>query len=662
MLKRIVVVVAALTVVVLTVAWRRAQPAEPFYFIQLTDPQLGMYRADSDFVQDAANFEFAIASVNRLHPVFVVVTGDLVNKPGDSAQVAEYHRIVAKLDPGIRLYNLPGNHDVGNIPTPATIARYRQQFGPDHYVFRSGSLAGVVLNSSLLQQPDSAPAENAAQEQWLRDTLAALSREPGTQIVVFQHHPWFLAQPSETGQYFNIPVDTRARYLALFKRYGVRYLFGGHYHQNASGHDGPIEMITSGPVGKPFGDTRSGLRIVMVTDAGLVHRYVEFGDLPNRLPDLPALQPDTSVSRLVVPGVTHRHLVFNQGPWSVNVLEIDLRHPELTVAAVRAEDRFYGREKVSSLAARHATDSTVVVAAINADFFNLATGESRNNQVIAGEVWKALRVREDPAASGRQVGSQFAITLSRQPAIDRFAVHAVALSARGGTLPLDGINVWPDSTALVLYTNRIGPMTPADSAGRHQTTVPLASSGRRGDTLLYRIVGRPRSYGASLGAGAAIAAADRNVARLAELGDSGATIRVVIRYNPDRGPLRELVGGWPQLVVHGRSVAESADAREGTTPSFSVTRHPRTGIGFSKDSTMLYLITVDGRQESSSGMSLVEFANQMVSLGVYEGLNLDGGGSTTMVIQDSIVNRPSDPEGERTVGNALLVIQRKPRP
>ena len=377
---------------------------------------------------------------------------------------------------------------------------------------------------------------------------------------------------------------------------------------------------------------------------------------------LPAQQPDTIVSRVVVPGVTHRHLVFNRGPWSVNVLEVSLKQPDLAIVAARADDRFTGREKVSSIVARSATDTTLVVGAVNADFFNLATGENENNQVLAGEVWKALRVTEAPADSHHTVHSQFAITMKQQPVIDRFAVHAVALLARGGAVPLDAINAWPDSNALVLYTSRIGLMSPADSAGRHQTVVPLASIGRHGDTLLYRIVGRPRTYGASLSAGGAIAAGGKALSRLAALGDSGATIRIVIGFTPDRGPLREAVGGWPQLVVHGRSVADGVDAREGTFPRFSVTRHPRTGVGFSKDSSALYLITVDGRQESSSGMSLVEFGDLMLSLGVYEGLNLDGGGSTTMVVEGAIVNRPSDPDGERPVGNALLVIQRKPRP
>ncbi len=377
---------------------------------------------------------------------------------------------------------------------------------------------------------------------------------------------------------------------------------------------------------------------------------------------LSSQQPDTVVSRVVAPGVTHRHLVFNRGPWSVNVLAIDLKQPDVRVVAARADDRFHGREKVSSIVARHTSDTMVVVGAVNADFFNLATGENENNQVLAGEVWKALRVTDAPADSHHTVHSQFALTALQQPVIDRFAIRAVVLPARGADLPLDAVNTWPDSNAFVLYTSRIGLMTPADSAGRHQTVVPLASIGRRGDTLLYRVIGRPRTYGASLSAGAAIAAGGLAVAKIAALGDSGATLRVVIGFSPDRGPIRDLLGGWPRLVVHGRSVADSADAWEGTFPRFSGVRHPRTGVGFSSDSTTLYLITVDGRQESSSGMSLVEFADLMLSLGVYEGLNLDGGGSTAMVVNGAVVNRPSDVEGERTVGNALLVVQRKPRP
>ena len=117
--------------------------------MQLSDPQFGMYTANADFAQETANFEFAIAAANRLHPAFVVVTGDLVNKEGDAAQIAEYQRIAAKLDRAIPLYNVTGNHDVGNNPTPATLAAYTKQFGPDHYTFRADEFVGIVLDSSI---------------------------------------------------------------------------------------------------------------------------------------------------------------------------------------------------------------------------------------------------------------------------------------------------------------------------------------------------------------------------------------------------------------------------------------------------------------------------------------------------------------------------------
>jgi serine/threonine-protein phosphatase CPPED1 len=89
---------------------------EPF-FIQMSDPQFGMYTNNVGFKQETANLEFAIATANRLHPAFIVITGDLTNKPGDAAQIAEYLRVTHEIDPQIPVYNVAGNHDVGNIPT-----------------------------------------------------------------------------------------------------------------------------------------------------------------------------------------------------------------------------------------------------------------------------------------------------------------------------------------------------------------------------------------------------------------------------------------------------------------------------------------------------------------------------------------------------------------
>jgi 3',5'-cyclic AMP phosphodiesterase CpdA len=239
-----------------------------------------MYTDNKSFEHETANFEFAIAAANRLHPKFVVVTGDLVNQPGDAAQAAEYRRIAAKLDAGIRLYHVAGNHDVGNQPTPASLAAYRERFGPDYYAFRDGDFAGFVLDSTLIAAPAQAPEEAAKQEAWLAAELEKAPREGARRLVVFQHHPWFLADAGEADQYFNIPRETRARYLALFRKYGVTHVFAGHYHRNAEARAGGLEMITTGPVGKPLGGARSGIRIAKVSDAGIEHKYYDFGELP----------------------------------------------------------------------------------------------------------------------------------------------------------------------------------------------------------------------------------------------------------------------------------------------------------------------------------------------------------------------------------------------
>jgi predicted phosphodiesterase len=255
---------------------------EPFFFIQMSDPQFGMYSGDQGFEQETANFEFVIATANRLRPAFVIICGDLVNKPGDAAQSAEYLRIAKKLHPSILLDNVAGNHDVGNTPTAETLAAYRIRFGRDYYSFRAGNMAGFVLNSSLISDPKQAPQEMAKQETWLKDELEKAKRDKIERLVVFQHHPYFLQNSDEQDQYFNVPKPTRRRYLDLFRTYGVTHIFAGHYHQNAFGKDGNLQMVTTGPVGKPLGKDPSGVRIVIVRPIGIEHQYYGLGSLPNK--------------------------------------------------------------------------------------------------------------------------------------------------------------------------------------------------------------------------------------------------------------------------------------------------------------------------------------------------------------------------------------------
>ncbi len=71
------------------------------------------------------------------------------------------------------------------------------------------------------------------------------------------------------------------------------------------------------------------------------------------------------------------------------------------------------------------------------------------------------------------------------------------------------------------------------------------------------------------------------------------------------------------------------------------------------------MITVDGRSEESGGIGLEDLAKILLELGATDAMNLDGGGSTTMFLDGKVVNKPSDKEGERKVGDAILVFPRK---
>ena len=252
-------------------------------FFQMADTQFGFFNENKEFSRETKNMEAAIVAANRLKPAFVVVCGDLVNKPGDPAQIAEYKRIAAQLDPSIKLYNVSGNHDVENAPTAESLAIYKQHFGDDRYTFHSGNILGIIINSSLIKDSSLSTSETAAQEIWLENTLKDAHLSGVKNIMVFMHHSFFLKSPNEPDEYFNINLDRRKIYLDLFKKYGVKQLFAGHYHRNAYGKDGDLEMITTGPVGRPLGADSSGFRIVNVKGQIVDHQYFALDSLPQQI-------------------------------------------------------------------------------------------------------------------------------------------------------------------------------------------------------------------------------------------------------------------------------------------------------------------------------------------------------------------------------------------
>ncbi len=254
-----------------------------FSFIQMSDPQFGMFRKDTSFEYETAHFEKAISEANRLKPAFVVVTGDLINRPFDAPQMAEYKRIIKQLDPSIPLYSVPGNHDVGNTPVPNDITKYRSSFGDEYYTFSYGSMLGIVLNSVYLHSPQNVPNEAKQQEDWLIKTLQTVNHKKYKNIFVFLHHPLFLKEENEADEYFNIPQARRKKYLDLFAANGVKYIFAGHYHRNAFGRNANLDMVTTGPVGLALGKDPSGFRIITVSGTSVSHRYYALDSMPGTI-------------------------------------------------------------------------------------------------------------------------------------------------------------------------------------------------------------------------------------------------------------------------------------------------------------------------------------------------------------------------------------------
>jgi 3',5'-cyclic AMP phosphodiesterase CpdA len=259
-----------------------ANSQQPWFFAVLSDPQFGMYAKDQNFTQETANFEFAIANLNRLHPRFVVICGDLVNRTGDAAEIAEYKLILRELDPSIQVYSVAGNHDVGNVPTPTTLSEFHTAIGEDHYTFSVSGILGVVLDSNLIRAPQEDPEAAKKQEDWLKETLTHAKENPKQQVVVFQHIPYFVHTPDEPDGYFNIPQPDRRTYLDLLEAAGVRYVFAGHTHKSAVGMDGPLTQIITGAVGMPLGGSFSGFRIVTVTGQTLDSTWFCFGGIANQ--------------------------------------------------------------------------------------------------------------------------------------------------------------------------------------------------------------------------------------------------------------------------------------------------------------------------------------------------------------------------------------------
>jgi hypothetical protein len=372
----------------------------------------------------------------------------------------------------------------------------------------------------------------------------------------------------------------------------------------------------------------------------------------------------------LAPGVTWWQLHDARGPWRLSVARVDLRRRTVALRALHAQDDLTGRESPSAMARRHAGDSLQVHVALNADFFDLRTGASENNQVTDGTWWRGQMVTASPFDTYDNVHAQLAVAHDGRVSIDRYVLDGRAWLP-GGTLPLLGVNTLPAPTptapieVAAWYTAPALRTPPADSAtAARRRDLVVRAAAMRGDTGVYvatAAAAAPAAQGTLIPAhGAVLLAAGDRMAALTAV-RAGDTVRVRLGTRPalrDGRPPRQLLGGWPQIVAGGVNVAGDAPQREGTISRNAEARHPRSAVGVSRDGRTLWLVAVDGRSTSSVGMTLVELGERLRALGAWDALNLDGGGSTAMVVNQRLVTVPSDGTGERPVANVLLVVGR----
>lgn len=275
--KKAIISLAIITIIAGTALAQKKIQDAPWFFIQLTDPQFGMFENNVGFEKETILYEKAAAKINTLHPDFVVITGDFVHDSNSASQMNEFKRITTKINPEIPVYYTPGNHDIGQTPDDKSIRRYKENYGSDKFSFHHKGSSFIGFNSSLIKARLAKPEQK--QFNWLTKKLK--KSQDAQHIILFCHYPFFNEKADEPTSYSNIDPDYREKYLKLFKDNKVNTLFSGHLHNNRELNVGRMELITTSALGKPLGKAPSGLRIVKIYGDRIEHAYFGLEELPD---------------------------------------------------------------------------------------------------------------------------------------------------------------------------------------------------------------------------------------------------------------------------------------------------------------------------------------------------------------------------------------------
>lgn len=398
------------------------------------------------------------------------------------------------------------------------------------------------------------------------------------------------------------------------------------------------EFLERAPLGQPLGRTDEAGRLsvsVLGIAPGMLSLSAMRGGEELARAEVVVKPFEYDRREVVAPGIAYRErrvVKGADGPFTFQILEVDPRHPAVNVLPVRARDQAIGRETVSGMARRLGA-----TAAVNGGYF-ITTGPYAGGS--QGVFLSNGEVVGSPAGSRPRTALVFC---SEKDDVERLEFEAVgyageARSSSGASAKVTGLHRARGAEDLIVYRPMMGERTLTDGAGVEARVdsqgVVLDLADGAGNVVI------PRDGYVLSGTGAA-AEWLRGNAR------PGARITLDVNLEASACVAPDITGGGPRLVRGGKvDLGEEAFAHEKV-------RHPRTAVGVTAAGSLLFL-TLDGRQTRSSGMTLRELAEEMIELGAMEAMNLDGGGSTAMVVRDEIRNSPSDGR-ERAVGDAILI-------
>lgn len=376
------------------------------------------------------------------------------------------------------------------------------------------------------------------------------------------------------------------------------------------------------------------------------------------------LNLDTIYHAKIGPGMTRTQLhLSGSQPIDVHYITIDKNSKGVSLKAVRgATDN--GLEKTSEMGKRITGNGIAAIAGINGDFFDVTKtypdGSMRPRMttyttIIDGEIH-----RTSPQ------GHQFVVDASGNPSITLLDFSSGTVNCGERSVSLGGVNIEninysgdsaPDN-AVTVYTGKGWKST---SQSQYEgncaeiAAVPLDDNSlNTGSICSFLIKGTAETSGNMTipENGCVLFGRGTGKTFIESLSEGDiVTIKPEIRNQDGKSLIPILsVGGNPPVVSKG--IALESD---GTRPD-AVDLHPRTGVGISKDGSKIIFMTVDGRGVSV-GATTRQLGDLLVHAGAEEGLNFDGGGSSTCWTSPfGVINKCSDAAGERTVANSLFAL------